>query len=430
MGRRGFIAALLLLSLAAAGSATGKQEAVVGTTAQPYAGTTIRYMAVAEPISDFIRNEIIPAFTQETGIQVEMDTTDYVRLHDKQVLELVAGRYDVYQIDQFWVSNYVKNGWLASLDPLIEQLGIPVENYYESLMQIGSLEGQQYVLPLSAIPVIYYYNMPMFQAEGLAPGDTWEDVLNIARRLTKDTNADGVPDQWGFTVRGERGNPITWTFLPILWSFGGQILDENMRPVYNSPEAIAAVEMFKQLNQYSPPGWHSAQEVAGLMQQGQAAQLTLMSVYAGSMDDPAQSKVVDQIGFAEMPRGSTGERASILGLWTIGIAERSSRKEASAVFLDYLARPDVAKKMAFSGTVSPTMPQIYQEPDAPRFYPVIGEVLNYVHVPPLIPESEEWFLSIGTALQEALSGAKTAKQAMDDSVQAVTALLREAGYFQ
>jgi ABC-type glycerol-3-phosphate transport system substrate-binding protein len=430
MGRRGFIAALLLLSLAAAGFATGKQEAVVGTTAQPYAGTTIRYMAVAEPISDFIRNEIIPAFTQETGIQVEMDTTDYVRLHDKQVLELVAGRYDVYQIDQFWASNYVKNGWLASLDPLIEQLDIPVENYYESLMQIGSLEGRQYVLPLSAIPVIYYYNMPMFQAEGLQPGDTWEDVLNIARRLTKDTNADGVPDQWGFTVRGERGNPITWTFLPILWSFGGQILDENMRPVYNSPEAIAAVEMFKQLNQYSPPGWHSAQEVAGLMQQGQAAQLTLMSVYAGSMDDPAQSKVVDQIGFAEMPRGSTGERASILGLWTIGIAERSSRKEASAVFLDYLARPDVAKKMAFSGTVSPTMPRIYQEPDAPRFYPVIGEVLNYVHVPPLIPESEEWFLSIGTALQEALSGAKTAKQAMDDSVQAVTVLLREAGYFQ
>ena len=434
MSRKGPIVLVLILVLAAFGFASGKAETPAGaaegkTAAQPYAGQTIRYMAVAEPISEFLRNEIIPAFTEQTGIRVEMDTTDYVRLHDKQVLELVAGRYDVYQIDQFWVSNYVKNGWLAPLDSMIQEFNIPVENYYPNLMEIGAADGQQYALPLSAIPVIYYYNKPMLDSAGLQPGDTWQDVLDIARQLTERVGV-AAGGTWGIAIRGERGNPITWTFLPILWSFGGQILDENMRPVYNSPEAVAAVEFFKELNQYSPPGWHSAQEVAALMQQGQAAQLTLMSVYAGSMDDPAQSRMVDQIEFAEMPRGPSGERASILGLWTIGIAERSSRKEAAAAFLNYLAQPDVAKKMAFSGTVSPTMPQIYQAPDAPRYYEVIGKVLNYVHVPPLIPESEEWFLSIGTALQEALSGEKTPQQAMDDSVRQVDTLLRQAGYYQ
>ncbi len=434
MSRKGLIALVLLLALAALAFASGKTEAPAATAAgktaaQPYAGQTIRYMAVAEPISEFLRKEIIPAFTQQTGIKVEMDTTDYVKLHDKQVLELVAGRYDVYQIDQFWVSNYIKNGWLAPLDSMIQRDNIPVSNYYPNLMKIGAADGKQYVLPLSAIPVIYYYNKPLLDAAGLQPGDTWQDVLTVAKQLTRPAGG-GTPATWGIAIRGERGNPITWTFLPILWSFGGQILDENMHPVYNSPQAVAAVQFFKELNQYSPPGWHSAQEVAGLMQQGQAAQLTLMSVYAGSMDDPAQSKVVDQVGFAEMPKGPGGERASILGLWTIGIAERSSRKDASAAFLNYLAQPDVAKKMAFSGTVSPTMPQIYQAPDAPRYYATIGKVLNYVHVPPLIPESEEWFLSIGTALQEALSGEKTPQQAMDDSVRQIDALLRQAGYYK
>jgi multiple sugar transport system substrate-binding protein len=395
----------------------------LGFSAGPYAGSTIKYMAVAEPISDYIQKEIIPAFTKETGINVQIDTTDYVKLHDKEVLELIAQRYDVYQIDQFWASNYAKNKWLASLDPYVSKYHIPVGNYYQTLMKIGNISGQQYVLPLSAIPVDYYYHKKMLAAAGIKPPDTWDEVLSAAKALTKS-------GQWGIAIRGERGNPITWTFLPIFWAYGGKILDDQMHPVYNSKEGVAAVEFFKELNHYSPPGWHSAQEVAALMQQGQAAQLTLMSVYNAAMDDPAQSKVVNDIVFAEMPKGPTGKRASILGLWTIGIGEGSKNKDAAAQFLAYLSRVDVAKKMAFSGTVSPTMPKVYQDPSAPRFYPVLGKILNYVQVPPLIPESEQWFLSIGTALQEALSGEKTPQQAMDASVKQVDEILKKAGYYK
>jgi multiple sugar transport system substrate-binding protein len=395
-----------------------------------FAADTIRYMAVAEPISEYIRNEIIPGFTAETGIKVEMDTTDYVKLHDKQVLELIAGKFDVYQIDQMWITKYTRNGWLEPLDAYIKKFSIPVNNYYPNLVAIGTVKGKTYTFPLSAIPVDLYYNKKMFDAAGLKGPDTWDDLLKAAKSLTKDLNGDGVVDQWGIAIRGERGNPITWTFLPMLWSFGGKIFDDKMMPVYNSKEAVAALQYFKELNQYSPPGWHSAQDIAGLMQQGKAAMLTLMSVYNGAMDDPQQSKVVKDIVFADMPKGPTGNRASILGLWTIGMAAKSTKKNAAAQFLAYLSRYDIGKKMAFSGTVSATMPKIYQETDAPRFYPTLGKVLHYVQTPPLIPEAEEWFLSIGTALQEALSGAKTPQQAMDDSVKQVYNILKDAGYYK
>ena len=391
---------------------------------KPYAGTTIKYMADAEPFSDYIRKEIIPAFTTETGIKVEMDTTDYVKLHDKQVLELIAGKFDVYQIDQVWVINYAKSKWLEPLDSYISKHIIPTENYYPSLMKIGNVEGKQYVLPLSANPVDYYYNKKMFDAAGMKPPDTWDGVLEDARKFTK------APDLWGIGIRGERGNPITWTFLPIFWSFGGTVFDDKMHPIYNNKPGVAAVEFFKKLNQYSPPGWHSAQDVAGLMQQGKAAQLTLMSVYNSSMDDPAQSKVVGDIVITEMPKGPTGKRSSVLGLWTTGIAAHSAKKGASVAFLAYLSRFDVAKKMAFGGTVAAAMPKIFTEPGAPKYYPVVGRVLNYAQAPPLIPESEQWFLSIGTALQEALSGAKTPQQAMDDSVSQVSEILKKAGYYK
>jgi len=412
------ILVLLVVALSSFSAATA------ASAEKPYAGTTIKYMAVAEPISDTIRNDVIPGFTEQTGIKVEMDTTDYSKLHERQVLELSAGNFDVYQVDQMWIIKYTKNGWLEPLDDYIAKFNIPVDNYYSNLIDIGKVEGKIYTFPLSAIPVNLMYNTDMYTAAGLNAPDTWDDVLNAAKKLT-----DKGKDQWGIAIRGERGNPITWTFLPILWSFGGDIFDSDMKPIYNSPEAVKAVEYFKNLNQYSPPGWHSAQDIAGLVQQSKAAQIILMSVYDASMDDATQSKVVGKIQFSEMPKGPTGNRASILGLWTIGIGKSSKNKEAAALFLNYLTQYDIAKKMADAGTVSPTMPKIYAEPDTPKFYPVLGKILNYAKTPPLIPEAEEWFLSIGTALQDALSGNKTPQKAMDDSVNEVTKILEDAGYY-
>jgi len=417
MARRCIVLAVGLLFMAAAAFGTGTGE-------KAGAGTTIKYMAVAEPISDFIRTDILPAFTKETGINVQIDTTDYVKLHDKEVLELLAGNYDVYQIDQIWVKNYIKNKWVEPLDSLVKTANIAVSNYYPSLMSICQDAGVTYALPLSAIPVDFYYNKDMFAKAGLQVPQTWDDVLAAARKLNT------PPSQWGIAIRGERGNPITWTFLPIFWSYGAKIFDDKMKAVYNSPEAVAALTYFKELYQNSAPGWHSAQEIATMMQQGQAAQMTLMSVYNAAMDDPTQSKVVGKIEFADMPKGPTGNRASILGMWTIGIGSKSTKKAAAAQFLAYLSRPDVAKKLAFSGTVGATMPVIYQDPQAPRFYPVLGRVLNYVQAPPLIPEAEQWFLSFGTALQDALSGAKTPQQALNDSVAEITKVLTDAGYYK
>ena len=122
MRNKYLLLALGLLFIAGTAFAGGSKEG--GATA----GTTIKYMAVAEPISDFIRTEIVPGFTKETGINVQIDTTDYVKLHDKEVLELLAGNYDVYQIDQIWVKNYIKNKWVEPLDGLVKAAKIELSS--------------------------------------------------------------------------------------------------------------------------------------------------------------------------------------------------------------------------------------------------------------------------------------------------------------
>lgn len=400
---------------AAAGAVVAGHSLVGSRAVMAQADTVIRYSAVAEPISDYIRDEVVPGFTEETGIGVEVDTTDYVRLHDKQVLDLQSDRYDVYQVDQVWLQAYALSGFLEPIGSFAS--GDAVAAFYPNLVAIGNLQDQQWVLPLSAIPVDYYYRKDILDGMGLEPADTWDELLAIAE-------ATQTPDRYGFAVRGERGNPITWTWLPMLWAFGGEIFDANGAPAYNSEQGVASVELFKKINATSAPGWLSAQEVAALLQQDRATQTTLMSVYNGAMDDPDASNVVGLVEFGEMPMQE--RRATILGMWTIGIGARSQNKDAAWQFVEYLSRPDIAAQMALAGVVGATQPAIYELPDAPRYFPVLGKVLEYASPPPLIPQAEEWFLITGTELQNALSGVKTPEQAMDDAAQQVSDLLAAA----
>jgi maltose-binding protein MalE len=61
---------------------------------------------------------------------------------------------------------------------------------------------------------------------------------------------------------------------------------------------------------------------------------------------------------------------------------------------------------------------------------VLAEVLGYVQPPPILPEGNRWFIITGTALQSALSGKQTVKEAMDDAANQVHQLLASAGYYK
>lgn len=391
-----------------------------------FAGTKLYFLAAAEDEAYYRRDVIGPMFEKKTGIKVIFDTVPYERLYEKEVLELQSSRYDIYGVDQMWVRSFSRSGFLATLDQFVDKYGTNLSNYFPNIVEIGNLGGVQYSFPLSAIPVIYMYRGDWMKEAGITKPDTYTEVLETAKKLTKDFDGDGVMDRWGWATRGTRGNPITWTYLPMLWSFGGKIFDDNMKPVYNSKEAVDAVKYFKELNRYSPPGWHTGYETTQFLAQNKAAQTVMMMVLAPMLDDPERSKVVGKVDFSRVPKQEI--RRAILGLWTIGVSANSKNKEAAYLFLDYISQPEIAKMMGFHAH-GPTMPFIYTDPEAPRYYKAAGESLEVALPPPLIPEAEAWFVSIGSALQQALSGEFTPQQAMDESVKYIYDLLKEAGYY-
>lgn len=419
LGRRRFLQRSSVLAVGAPlwGTAGSAWRAV--NKVQATAGT-IRYLAAAENDSVYMQKVIVPQFLKETGITVLVDQVEYNGLYTKEVLEFRNNTYDVYQVDQVWVDAFAKSGYLMPLDGQIAPSTLA--NFYPNLVKIGNVVGKQWTVPFSAIPVNYTYRKDL-----TAAATTWNDVLDIAKRLTRPASG-GQPAVWGFPIRGQAGNPITWTWLPMLWSFGGEAFDADYRPTYNSEAGLESVEFYRKLYQYSPPGWLSDAQVAGYMEQGRGVQTTLQMVFNAPMQSPKESRVPDKIAFAGMPKQVT--QASILGLWTIGIAANSANKANALKFVDYVSRPDIVAQMALAGVIGASQPAAYKAPGAPNFFPVLSNVLEYVRPPPLIPQANQWFIITGTALQAALSGKQSVKTAMDEAANQVRQMLTGAGYYK
>jgi sn-glycerol 3-phosphate transport system substrate-binding protein len=87
----------------------------------------------------------------------------------------------------------------------------------------------------------------LFKAAGLDPAKpptTWDELVTAAKALTKDTNGDGKPDQWGFNTHTD----THWYFSAMLMQNGGKVLsDDGKKVVYNGPEALETLQFWGDL---------------------------------------------------------------------------------------------------------------------------------------------------------------------------------------
>lgn len=81
---------------------------------------------------------------------------------------------------------------------------------------------------------------------GLQPPRTWDEMLNVARRLTR----RGVFGTIYATGKNSMGDT---QFLQTVWQAGGFIVNPDMSVAFNSPQVVAALEFVKEMASFSPP---------------------------------------------------------------------------------------------------------------------------------------------------------------------------------
>lgn len=124
---------------------------------------------------------------------------DYSEWLSKQLL--LGKMPDVFMILSNDFNRLASLGVLKDLEKLMNQDStFNKDEYFTTALLTGQYNGNQYALPYETVPTLMFVNKTLLQKEGIEVPDsdwTWDDLYNICKKITKDTDGDGHLDQFG-----------------------------------------------------------------------------------------------------------------------------------------------------------------------------------------------------------------------------------------
>jgi multiple sugar transport system substrate-binding protein len=277
--------------------------------------------------------------------------------------------------------------------------------------------GTQYALPYVGNSQLFFYRRDLFGKYSLAPPQTWTEVLAAAKKIGAGENAaeSGSQKMYGYVMRAAPGNAVVADFIPLLWAFGGDVLDASGKPVVDSPAAVDALRFMVELGKYSPPGYagFNADEVSAHLLQSTAVMSINWPAWIAAMDDPAKSKVVDKIGFVPIP-GERSPGVGELGAWLIGVPTASKHQSDAFDFM-FWATDAAQMKVAAERGNPPTRRSVFESLDLiakHRAFPVQLASLESARPRPRTRLWNEIENAFGIYLSKANSGTMQPAEAM------------------
>jgi multiple sugar transport system substrate-binding protein len=356
------------------------------------------------------------------GVRVEVVELPYANLFEREQLDLTSrtGAYDVIMLDDPWFPRLVENGNLAPLprEPDADFITTCVDvcrNPYRT--------GKPFALPYVGNSQLFFYRGDLFAKYNLGAPKTWDEVLVAAKRI-------GAGEKiYGYVMRAAPGNAVVADFMPLLWAFGGDVLDASGKPVCDSPAAVDALRFMLELGKLSPPGYagFNADEVSAHLLQSTAAMSINWPAWIAAMDDPSKSKVVSRISFAPMPAGrapGVGE----LGSWLVAVPAASKHSADAFDFIFWATDAPQLKQAALRGN-PPTRRSVFQSPDLIakfRAFPVQLASLESARPRPRTPQWNEIENAFGIYLSKANAGAIDPAEAMRDAARDIAQIVARA----
>jgi len=414
------IAALALALTACGGGTTAEEPAAEEVASEAPAaeettaaeGGEITIFLIPSPSAEAIKS-FIPQFEEATGITVNVSETPYGEAHQKQLLSYnqKAGAYDIAQFDNTFLAPFCQAQAMTPLDDYIAgSTEYNIGDFSQGQQDYGKCNGETLGLTLSTEPMIQWYRTDIYDELGLTPATTWEEYYANAKAVQE----AGYKGQiMGF------GPNVSWWWMTLLWSFGGQLYDENLNPTVNTPEAVAATEYLASLLEVSPDGAISAtgdDTTSKFLGEDIGAMLNY-SGYYGMALDPEINKNVGKFATAPMPKGA----ADIVHLagWNIGIPADAPNKDNAWKFLEFVLGQTNSRAYLDSGAAAIGRNSIIQDESLYEQYPYLPQL----EIPASItveryPQLAVW-PEMEVAIIDSVTGVLTGQQSAQDALTAL-----------
>ena len=417
---------LAALAVAVAGCG-GDDEASSGKLK----GTTIDYWASNQGATIDQDKQVITdaaaRFKKATGVNVKFKVIPWPDLFTNITTATTSGKGpDVLNIGNTWSATLQATGAFIPFEgDDLEAIGGKDKFLKTSFAASGAPGKEPTSVPLYGLSYGLFYNKKLFKEANLQPPKTWTEFVSTGKKLTKDTNGDGKPDQWGFAMEG---GSITENahFAFILGRQNGGELFDGTKPTFDSPEIVKGVSDYVNLigrDKIADPG--NAQYAQGTQTSAQFAKgKTGMMIYQNNAENNLKSEGMkkSEYGIAEVPvmdGSDTPIMTHVAGI-NISIFANSKKKAAALEWVKFLTSPEEQVKLNQSFGSLPVVKQAQGDPAfaTPNLKTFNGILADHAEPMPLIAEEGQMETFIGEALKGLISDSATKGAVSDAQVQA------------
>jgi len=335
--------------------------------------------------------------------------------------------YDLVMMDVVWLPKFAAAGWLLDLSDRIPAADLA--DFMPPDLEGGRFNGRLYRLPVRSDAQLLFYRQDWLDQAGLAPPQTFGDLVAISKQLQQ----SGVA-QWGYVWQGRQFEGLAAVFVDILAGFGGYwVKPEGLEVGLDRPEAIQAVEFLRStIDQgISPAGVTNYQheDARRLFQQGKTAFMHNWP-YAYPLGNAEDSPVKGKFGIRQMVHQPGLTSASCLGGWGIGIAKSTAHPEAALRAAQFYASPEAQRLAILSNGYLPTRRSLYSDPEILAKYPYFGGMSSVIENAVLRPPVAQYAQAsdiLQRYLSAAISQRMTPAAAMQAAATETRALLSQRG---
>jgi multiple sugar transport system substrate-binding protein len=327
-----------------------------------------------------------------------------------QRLRAESGECDVLGVDVIWTAEYAAQGWVLDVT---EALSRRKDEFIPSTVETTEYEGKNWAIPFNTNAGFIYWRTDQ---AGDQPPESWESMYQTAQQ------DDGI------VYQGARYEGLTVNFLELLYSAGGDVVNQDAtEATADSQETRDVLEfMQKGIDDGAAPKAVTTYMEEESRRAFEAGNATFLRNWPYVYALAKESDIADDFAVSTFPDYGGSPGAGVLGGYNLAISAYSENPEGSLAFAEFATSPEAQVIQASKASLPTVLTEVYTDPQVKKALPFADELLQAVEqakprpVTPVYPQvSEAIYNNVFAVLQGDMSPDEAATKMNDEIQQAL-----------
>ena len=271
------------------------------------------------------------------NIAVNLTFVPYEALEQKIITSAQSGGYDVVLSDGPFTAKFAQAKIVRELPKLS---AADLKDIFPGAIEGGMYKGKFYGMPWLNDCKYLFYNKKMLKEAGFsAPPKTWDELLTQAKAI-KAKGLVQYPIAWSWS----QAECLICDYTTLSCAFGGGMYDKKGQPQFPADGNKKALDFMVNTTKEGISNPKSTEwiedDVRAVFSAGSAAFCLNWTYVFNAAKDPAQSKIVDDIGIAVIPGTGNIVSATVNGGQPLSISAGSKHPKEAWKYIQYLASKD------------------------------------------------------------------------------------------